>query len=300
MVEFKSIFGSRGKIAIIGVGLIGGSLGLALKERGLIDEVVGVGRSEESLREALKRGAVDWVTTSYSEGVRGADIVVLATPVKTILEICPKISSNLKSGCIVTDVGSTKWDVVQTLSKIMPKGVHFLGGHPITGSEKRGVKAARGDLFINTHCFLTPLDEHEVEAHRVIKLMWEAVGSKVLFIHPAKHDLVMAATSHLPHLIAAALIDLIMDYAKREKSVLQALGGSFRDMTRIASSDPVLWRDVFLTNKEMISQALGKFKEILICWEALIRKEDAVGIFEKFKESKEWRGKIFGDVKTQD
>ncbi|MDI6703172.1 MAG: prephenate dehydrogenase/arogenate dehydrogenase family protein [bacterium] len=275
------------RVAIIGVGLIGGSLGLALKKAGFASEIIGIGRNRESLEKACELGAVDWVTTDTSAGVKHVDIVVVATPISVIFEIIPKISPLLPSRCIVTDVGSTKQKIVEEMD-LLP--INFVGGHPISGSEKRGIDAAREDLFLDATVVLTPTRKTDRHALQVIISLWENIGSHVLEMDPKEHDLLLAITSHLPHIAASSLVEIVSTC--KHKDVPLLLGKGFKDTTRIAESDPILWRDICLSNKEVIVKVLSKYREIIANFEQLIARGDKEQLTEGFSRAKKWREKI--------
>lgn len=270
------------KVSIIGVGLIGGSLGLALKKKGLASKIVGIGRRETSLREALRVGAVDEITLDLKEGVSEADLVVLAVPVGSILKIGREIVPHLKQGAILTDVGSTKEEIVRTLG-ILTKD--FVGAHPMAGSNESGVAKATASLFEKATCVITPTGKTSKKALNVVENLWKKVGARVVKMSPETHDFLVAITSHLPHLAASSLVSLA---AREKEKIAPLIATGFKDTTRIASSDPRLWSDIFLSNKEMVLSALKEYKEILSEWEELIREEDQEGIRLKFGQAASW------------
>jgi len=251
------------RIAIIGVGLIGGSLGLALKKRNLVEEVVGIGRRQESMDKALQAGAVDRATLKLEEGVKDVDLVVMATPVGLITEMIKRTIMALSRGVIITDVGSTKEKIIQEVNNFLPEGISFVGGHPLAGSEKRGVEEARADLFENSVCVLTPGEKTSSRASETVKSLWESVGARVLIMKPEEHDFLIAATSHLPHLIATTLVNLVSDLKGEDERILSLIAGGFKDTTRIAASPPELWRDICLSNKDNLTAMIDKFKGLL-------------------------------------
>ncbi|MCD5398078.1 prephenate dehydrogenase [candidate division NPL-UPA2 bacterium] len=283
---------SRGRIAIVGVGLIGGSLGLALKKQNLVKEVVGIGRRQESLDKAIQVGAVDRVTLSLEEGVKNVDLVVVATPVGLITEMIKRMITALPQGAIITDVGSTKEKIVQQVDRILPEGISFVGGHPLAGSEKRGVGEARADLFENSVCVLTPGEKTSSETSKIVKLLWEGVGAKVLLMKPKEHDFLLAATSHLPHLLAATLVNLMDDLSKKDDRLPSLIAGGFKDTTRIAASFPELWRDICLDNRDNLTAMIDKFKELLEEVREHISNEDSVLLGEDFAKAKAFRDKL--------
>ena len=280
------------KVAIIGVGLIGGSLGLALKKRTLAEEVIGIGHRQESLDKALRVGAVDRITLKLEEGVEEADLAVIATPVGLIPGMVRRISPALPPGAMITDVGSTKGNIVREIDGIIPEGISFVGGHPLAGSEKRGVEEARSDLFEKSVCVLTPGEKTPSRSLETIKSLWDRVGAKILVMKPEDHDFLIAATSHLPHLIAAALVNLVNDLKEEDKRTISLIAGGFRDTTRIAASSPELWRDICLSNRNNLTVMIDKFKGLLEEAKEHISREDGSFIKEDFARAKAFRDKI--------
>jgi prephenate dehydrogenase len=242
------------QITIVGLGLMGGSLGMALRRRGLAREVVGLSRSRTTIRQAARRRAIDWGTTDPREALRNADLVVLATPVDTIVPYAKRLARSMKAGGILTDVGSTKAQIVTALEWSLPKRVAFVGGHPIAGSEQRGLEAARADLFDGSDCVLTPTSRTSRRALAVVRRLWRGLGCDVMTMSPRQHDHLLARTSHLPHLLAYCL-------SLTEPPGLRAhTPRSVLDMTRIAKSDPDLWDDIFLSNRGEVLAAAGRFE----------------------------------------
>src|SRR5574340_623679 len=199
------------KVAIIGVGLIGGSLAIVLRRKGIADSIVGIGRGIENLDAAKRLGVVDAVTRDIGAGVKDADLVVVAVPVLKIGETVRNAAPNLKKGCILTDVGSVKQSVIDEVAPIIPPGVHFVPGHPIAGTENSGVEAALPDLFVGRTCILTPVENTDPEAVNIVKTMWQEAGSKVITMDAVQHDRALAAVSHLPHMIAYTLVNTVAD-----------------------------------------------------------------------------------------
>lgn len=267
------------RLCIIGVGLIGGSLGMAARERGLAERVVGVGRSAERLQIALQRGAVDEVTTSLQEGVSGADMVVVCTPVGLILPTIRLFQQWLSEGCVVTDVGSVKGAIVQQATELL--GERFVGGHPMAGSEQTGVHHARADLFVGSTWALTPTDRTDEDAVRKVTALAEGVGAQVILADPEEHDRAVALTSHLPHAVALALM-----HVAQNTPYPQLIGGSFRDGTRVAASSPELWRDIFLHNREQVLWAIDEFAGKLEEIRSAIADEDAEAVQRLFTDAR--------------
>ncbi|MGO0122430.1 prephenate dehydrogenase/arogenate dehydrogenase family protein [Desulfothermobacter acidiphilus] len=258
------------RVVIVGVGLIGGSLGLALRRRGRAKQVVGLGRSVERLRLAQFLGAIDTYSTEPAEALPGAELVVLATPISTIIATLEKLAPHLESGTVVTDVGSTKVEIVAAAEKLASQhGFAFIGGHPMAGSERTGVENADPYLFENAYYLLTPTSFTSPAATALVTELVEAVGARKVELSPELHDYYVAAVSHLPHCLASALCNLIAGLPERDKLLPLAAGG-FRDTTRVAAGDPLLWRDILLSNTEPLSLFLSRLREILRELEALL------------------------------
>lgn len=279
------------RLAIIGVGLIGGSLGLALKEAGAVDFVVGCGRTKENLQDALAMGAIDDATTDPEEAVKDADVVMLAVPVRAMAALAKKISHVLKPGAIVTDAGSTKEIVLGELVALLPPYVEVVPGHPIAGSEKTGAQAAKVDLYRGRRTIITPGKGASEAAIDLVKKMWEAAGSKVEVMDPNVHDLVLGAVSHLPHMVAYALVDTLMEWDEKEP-MLRFSAGGFRDFTRIAASSPEMWRDICIDNKGPILEAIERFRKVLDRLEEEIDKGDARALEKRFERCREVKKRI--------
>jgi prephenate dehydrogenase len=248
------------KLTLIGVGLIGGSLARALRDAGHVREVVGYGRGLANLQRAVELGVVDRIETSLSAAVRDADMVVLATPVGGMAEILGAIAPYLARAAVVTDVGSVKGTVAAAARIVLgEKLAGFVPGHPIAGTERTGVEASFSSLFVGRRVVLTPLPETSAEALARVRAMWQAAGAEVVSMSVEHHDAVLAATSHLPHLLAYALVDMLARLDDSREIFAYAAGG-FRDFTRIASSDPVMWRDISIANREAIVKMLKQYQ----------------------------------------
>lgn len=270
------------KVAIVGTGLIGGSLALDIKKAGLAKEIVGVSRHKKSVFEAKKLGAID--RGSQDIGIlQGADLVILATPVHTIINSAHRISRIITSDCVVTDVGSTKEQIVSGLGKNFP---NFVGSHPLAGSEKRGIKNARAGLFEGTLCVLTPVKGTDKEALGKVKKIWQLAGAKVVLISPAEHDKILSFTSHLAHIAAFSLISAVpVQYFKFAATGL-------KDTTRIAASEAELWADIFLSNQKNIVNAIDSFKNHLLRLRSAIQKKDRRALNAILSESKRKRDSL--------
>lgn len=268
-------------ISIIGLGLIGGSLAMALKKAGIGEKIIGIGRQESRLQEAMRLGIVDKMTTDLFFGVKNADLVVLATPISAILSLANDMLPYLRRGTIVTDVGSTKAEIVQRLTLFLADvGVHFVGSHPMAGSDESGLAAAKEDLFKNAVCVLTPIEETSQEALSRVKSIWLEIGCQVAELNPELHDRLVSASSHLPHLAASCLIDLASQY---DQKITYLIASGFRDTTRIAGGHPVIWKDIFLTNKTYLLEAISKFKMSLEKWQELIQRDNQNGLIHELE-----------------
>ncbi len=280
--------------AIIGVGLIGGSLGMILRRKGLASRVIGVGRRIENLKTAVELGAIDRYVVDPKDGVKDADLVVLATPVDTYDRHLKEWASCLKSGTIVTDVGSIKGGLVEQSERAMPAGVHFVGGHPIAGKEKTGVAAGSDQLFAGARCILTPTKRTNQQALEQVRIMWQEAGSIVLTMDPHLHDKILGAVSHLPHVAAFALMNALIDI-RTQVPVLDLAshsGGGLRDTTRIAASSPEMWRDIFLWNRDNLVAFIEAYERSLGELKRLIRTGDAAGIEKALERAKQEREKF--------
>lgn len=244
------------RVAIIGAGLIGGSIGMALRQRRLARRVVAVARSEQTLRLALERGAADEATAALTDAVTGADLVVLAAPVSLIIEHLQVIASVVGAECILTDVGSVKAPVVAAAEHALPRPGRFVGGHPLAGSERKGIAAARPNLFDGAMWILTPTAVTDEAALDRAEDLVARLGARSLLLSPQEHDDLLARTSHLPHLVAAALVNVIAQRAKEQAETLDVIGQGFRDATRIAAGDASLWADIALANSQALLAAL--------------------------------------------
>jgi prephenate dehydrogenase len=247
------------KITIIGVGLLGGSIGLAVKRRRLAPEVAGFVRRPASLKDCEKAGALDYATTDLSAAVSNADLIILCTPLSQMRPRVIEMLPALKRGAIVTDVGSVKTSVVRELESLVRKyGAHFVGSHPMAGAEKTGVSAARADLFVNAVCVLTPTKKSTAAAISKVEEFWKSLGARTLQLAPEQHDALVSRSSHLPHIVAAALANLVLAPAQPEFQSAVCANG-FRDTTRIASGSPEMWRDIALTNRKNLSRSVDAF-----------------------------------------
>ena len=280
------------RLAIMGVGLIGGSLALALKEAGCVGEVVGCGRGKPNLEKALERGIIDRYERDPRLAAVGADLIFLATPVQTLAQVVAEIAPVLKPGTILTDGGSVKAEVVRQIQPLVPAGVDFVPGHPIAGTEKSGAEAAFADLYRGKRCILTPTATTSATALQRVTEMWQAVGSEVVCMSVDKHDRVLAAISHLPHMVAYSLVNAVGSYDHYEENILEYSAGGFRDFTRIASADPMMWRDIALTNRDALIEMMEQFETFFAELKADVRSGQADKLFEFFMTSKQMRDAI--------
>ena len=283
------------QVAIVGVGLIGGSLGLVLKREHLADSVVGIGRRIENLQAAVKLGAIDRYVSDPNEGIQDADLVVLATPVESYERHLKHWGTSLKSGAIVTDVGSVKGTLVEEVERLLPEGARFVGAHPIAGKEKSGVSAGSADLFRGARCILTPTQRTDSEALQMIRELWEAAGSIVISMDPFLHDRVLGAVSHLPHVLAFSLINALAEIRERtipELDLLGYSGGGLRDTTRIAASSPEMWRDIFIRNRDNLLVMVEVYERQLQQLKQLIRAGDGPGIEKELERARQVREQL--------
>lgn len=280
------------RLCILGVGLIGGSLARAVRQAGTVGEVVGWGRRAERLQHALTLGVLDHGEQDLTAAVKGADMVVVATPLAAMPEVFRELSGVVEDTAVITDVGSVKGTVVNMARETLgPHMTRFVPGHPIAGLEQAGVEVSRADLF-ERHCvILTPVAETDNAAVGQVRGVWESAGAHVVEMDVAHHDEVLAATSHLPHALAYALVDCLAQRDESEEVFRYAAGG-FRDFTRIASSDPVMWRDICLANKERLLEVLQDFDAHLHHMMEAIQNDDSEGLLQVFTRAKTARDRI--------
>lgn len=281
------------RLCIIGVGLIGGSLARALKQDGHVGEVIGAGRRQEPLQRALELGVVDRFDTDLPAAVAAADMVVVAVPLGAMYKVFAAVADHLPEHCVLTDVGSSKGSVVGDVRRIFGEAPPtFVPGHPIAGTEKSGVEASFPELFRNRRVILTPLVETDASAHGLVRKMWEAVGADVVDMGVRHHDEVLAATSHLPHVLAYTLVDCLARFDDRAEIFRYAAGG-FRDFTRIASSDPQMWHDVCVANRDAILAVLEVFSNDLARLTDAIKSNDGEVIMDTFRRAKYARDNLY-------
>jgi prephenate dehydrogenase len=283
---------SFSKVSIIGVGLIGGSLGLALKEKKPNFKIIGIDK-QEIIEKAIFRGAIDEGTTNLEEGIKEADVVILATPVKTILDLLPKINPFLKKECLVTDTGSTKTQIVKRANKVLSKDIHFIGGHPMAGSEKYGINSADPHLFLDKTYILTPTNKSNLVVLEKTFSIIRMIGAKRLILDPLDHDRIVGAVSHLPQIMAVSLINMINILTEEEdnNNYFKSIGEGFKDMTRIASSPYKIWEDIYKTNQENILEMIQEFRNYLEVIEDKL-KNDPRSLKEEFQKAQMLRKKL--------
>jgi len=275
------------RVALIGLGLIASSMSHAMRRHGLAHEITGTARSAETRKIAGEIGLCDRVTATAAEAVEGADLVVLAVPVGAMGAVAEEIGPHLKPGATVTDVGSVKRAVIEAVAPHIPEGVHLVPGHPLAGTEHSGPRAGFAELFENRWCLLVPLEGADRDAVERLALLWQSMGSNVDLMDADHHDLVLAVTSHTPHLIAYTMVGVADDLRRvTDSEVVKYSAAGFRDFTRIAASDPTMWRDVFLTNKDATLEILGRFTEELFALQRAIRTGNGDLLHEYFTRTR--------------
>lgn len=278
------------RVALIGLGLIASSMFWAMKRNGLAGEVTGYARSKETRDTAREIGLCDVVCDTAAEAVAGADLVVLCVPVGAMGAVAAEIKDALADGATVTDVGSVKQDVIETVGPHLPETAHFIPAHPLAGTEHSGPRSGFAELFDDRWCLLVPVENSDPEAVAKLRRLWEGLGSNVEEMDAEHHDLVLAVTSHAPHLIAYTMVGVADDLGRvTDGEVIKYSAAGFRDFTRIAASDPTMWRDVFLSNKDATLEILGRFTEELFALQRAIRTGDGDHLFDYFTRTREIR-----------
>lgn len=280
-------------LALIGVGLIGSSIARAARAHGAVREIVATARSAKTRARVAELGLADKVVETNAEAVVGADLVIVCIPVGACGAVAKEIAPHLQPGAIVSDVGSVKGAIVRDMAPHLPETVHFVPAHPVAGTEHSGPDAGFAELFENRWCILTPPDGTDPAAAAKLASFWRLLGANVEFMSPEHHDIVLAITSHLPHLIAYNIVGTAADMEQVTQSeVIKFSAGGFRDFTRIAASDPVMWRDVFLNNKEAVLEMLGRFSEDLAALQRMIRWDDGAALEAHFTRTRAIRRSI--------
>jgi cyclohexadieny/prephenate dehydrogenase len=275
------------RLALIGVGLIGSSIARAARLQNAVGSIVATARSPATRRRVAELGIADQVVETNAAAVEGADLVILCIPVGVCGAVAKEIAPHLKQGAIVSDVGSGKGSVVRDVGPHLPKGVHFVPAHPVAGTEFSGPDAGFAELFVNRWCILTPPEGTDPKAVEKVVAFWKLLRANVETMDADHHDLVLAITSHLPHLIAYTIVGTADELSEVTKSeVLQFSAGGFRDFTRIAASDPTMWRDIFLANKDAVLEMLGRFNEDISALTKAIRKGDGQALFDHFTRTR--------------
>ena len=275
------------RVALIGLGLIAGSMAHAMRRGGLAGEIVGTARSAETRAVAAAIGLCDRIVETAAEAVAGADLVVLCVPVGAMGAVAAEIAPHLAEGATLTDVGSVKKDVIATVGPILPDHVQFVPGHPLAGTEHSGPRSGFAELFDNRYTLLTPPEGSDPAAVARLRALWEGCGAIVEEMEADHHDLVLAVTSHAPHLIAYTMVGVADDLRRvTDSEVIKYSAAGFRDFTRIAASDPTMWRDVFLSNKEATLEILGRFTEELFALQRAIRRGDGEHLFDYFTHTR--------------
>ncbi len=281
------------KVTIIGLGLIGSSMARALRNSGIAQTITAADNNLEVCKKVTELDIADEVTSDIRRSVIGADIVVVAVPVGAVANVAEQIGPALKAGAVVTDVGSVKQSVIDALKPHLPDSVHLVPGHPIAGTEHSGPENGFAELFENRWCILTPLPETDIRAVEKVTALWEACKSRIEIMDPQHHDLVLGITSHLPHLIAYTIVGTANQLEDDIKSeVIKFSASGFRDFTRIAASDPTMWRDVFLNNRPAVLEILQRFTEDLTAMQKAIRKGDGKFLYEFFSNTRHIRRQI--------
>ena len=277
------------RITILGVGLLGASFALALKENGLCRTITGYGRNRENLQRAKERNIIDSFEQDPVAACRDSDLIMLSAPVGSFLGLAKAIVPALKKGAVLTDVGSVKGKLVREIEKMMPKAVHYIGGHPIAGSDRSGIDSANAELFRNARCVITPTENSDPSALDIIQNLWKALGSEIVILNPEEHDRIYASVSHLPHLIAYAMVNTV---AEMDRSYLDFSGKGFMDSTRIACSSEELWNDICFLNRDNLVEVLAVFQKNLYRMDQYLKTGDEASLKAEFRKARTLRENI--------
>ena len=282
------------RITILGVGLLGASFALALKKNGLCGTVTGFGRNRENLQRAKERNIIDSFETDPVAACRDSDLIMLSAPVGAFAGLAKAIVPALKKGAVLTDVGSVKGVLVREIERLMPKDVHYIGGHPIAGSDRSGIDSANSELFRNARCVITPTENSDPSSLDKIQNLWKALGSEIIILDPEEHDRIYASVSHLPHLIAYAMVNAV---AEMDRSYLDFSGKGFMDSTRIACSSEELWNDICLLNSDNIIETLAVFQKTLDMLGQYLKTGDSDSLKAEFRKARILRENIGSEEK---
>jgi len=282
------------RITILGVGLLGASFALALKKNGLCRTITGFGRNRENLQRAKERNIIDSFETDPVAACRDSDLIMLSAPVGAFAGLAKAIAPALKKGAVLTDVGSVKGVLVREIERLMPKDVHYIGGHPIAGSDRSGIDSANSELFRNARCVITPTENSDPSSLDKIRNLWKALGSEVIILNPEEHDRIYASVSHLPHLIAYAMVNTV---AEMDRSYLDFSGKGFMDSTRIACSSEELWNDICLLNRDNIIETLAVFQKTLDMLAQYLKTGDSDSLKAEFRKARILRENIGSEGK---
>ena len=276
------------KLVIIGVGLIGGSFALALRKAGRVEHIVGIGRSQQNMQHAIELGVIDEIATDMASALHNADLVFLAMPVGQTAHIMAQIAPYLQANTIITDAGSTKQDVITAARHHLPmqNRHHFVPGHPIAGTEQSGAQAAQADLYINKHVILTPLPETSADAVKQVRQLWQVCGAQVAIMPADEHDQVLAVTSHLPHILAFTMMNYLNHSTSHSENLFRFAGSGLRDFTRIASSSPEMWRDICLTNREVLLRQIDAYQNELNALQEMLKNNDGEALEQAFSQAR--------------
>ncbi|SFE04774.1 prephenate dehydrogenase/arogenate dehydrogenase family protein [Nitrosomonas sp. Nm166] len=276
------------KLVIIGIGLIGGSFALALRNAGLAKHIVGIGRSQQNLQRAVELNIIDEIATDITSALHSADLVFLAMPVGQTAHIMEKIAPHLQANTIITDAGSTKQDVIAAARHHLPmqNRHHFVPGHPIAGTEQSGAQAAQADLYHDKHVILTPLPETSTDAVDQVRQLWQACDAQVSIMPADEHDQILAATSHLPHLLAFTMINHLNHITSNPEKMLRFAGSGLRDFTRIASSSTEMWRDICLANREALLKQIDGYQNELKLLQEMLKNQDGKALEKAFSQAR--------------
>jgi prephenate dehydrogenase len=281
------------QMTILGVGLIGASLAQSCRQRKIVNTIVGFGRNAANLKKAQERNIIDSGSTDLKTAVESSDLIVLCTPVGSLVERVREMIPFLQKGCIITDAGSVKGALVEEIDVMVPDSIYYVGAHPIAGGEKSGLEASNADLLTGAKCIITPTANTQTEALQRVTEFWTGVGMQTLAMDAHEHDIVFGALSHLPHVIAYALMNTVANVkTESHGDILSMSGGGLKDITRIASSDPVMWRDICLKNKLPVVTLIDQFQETLENIKTLIEQDQADALQEAFADANVHRGKL--------